>query len=159
MQKEGSPVFRISKTASVSLSLFLTALFGAVLLCAAFLLPGFVRLIASAALRPLGGRDGVLILAAGYAILLLSLLAAILLFRLLLLVRAGEVFTAPAVALIRGVSWCAIGISAVFLLMTWYYLLALVLAFTAVLLGLCLRVVKNVIEEATAIKSENDLTV
>ena len=31
--------------------------------------------------------------------------------------------------------------------------------FTAALLGLCLRVVKNVIEEATAIKSENDLTV
>ena len=43
--------------------------------------------------------------------------------------------------------------------MTWYYLVALVLAFTAALLGLCLRVVKNVIEEATAIKSENDLTV
>ena len=36
---------------------------------------------------------------------------------------------------------------------------ALALAFTAALLGLCLRVVKNVIEEATAIKAENDLTV
>jgi hypothetical protein len=27
------------------------------------------------------------------------------------------------------------------------------------LLGLCLRVIKNVLEEATAIKCENDLTV
>lgn len=152
-------MFRISKNASVSLSLFLTALFGAVLLCAAFLLPGFVRLISPAAQRPLAARDGALILCAGYAVLVLAMFAAVLLFRLLLLVRAGEVFTAPAVALIRGVSWCAIGVSAVFLAMTWYYLLALVLAFTAVLLGLCLRVVKNVIEEATAIKSENDLTV
>ena len=152
-------MFRISKNASVSLSLSLTALFGAVLLCAAFLLPGFVRLISPAALRPLGTRDGVLILTAGYAVLLLAMLAAVLLFRLLLLVRSGAVFTASAVALIRGVSWCAIGVSAVFLVMTWYYLLALVLAFTAILLGLCLRVVKNVIEEATAIKAENDLTV
>jgi hypothetical protein len=33
------------------------------------------------------------------------------------------------------------------------------IAFAALLLGLCLRVVKNVIEEATEIKRENDFTV
>ena len=103
--------------------------------------------------------DAALITAAGYCVLALAMLADILLFWLLLLVRAGEVFTARSVALIRGVSWCAIGVSLLFLLMARYYLIALALAFTAVLLGLCLRVVKNVIEEATAIKAENDLTV
>ena len=73
--------------------------------------------------------------------------------------RVGSVFTARAVSYIRSVSWCAFVIALIFLGMTWYYLVALVLAFTAALLGLCLRVVKNVIEEATVIKSENDLTV
>ena len=34
-----------------------------------------------------------------------------------------------------------------------------VLAFAAVFLGICLRVVKNVLEEGAEIKSENDLTV
>ena len=101
----------------------------------------------------------VLITAVGYCVVLFAMLADYLLFRLLLLVRAGEVFTARAVSLIRGVSWCAIAISLLFLLATPYFLIALALAFTAALLGLCLRVVKNVIEEATAIKAENDLTV
>ena len=136
-------MLRISKNASVTVSIVLTALFCAVLLASAFILPDFVQLIASAALRPLALRDGIVILASGYLILFFALLAALTLIRLLLLVR----------------SWCACAIALVFLGMTWYYLVALVLAFTAALLGLCLRVVKNVIEEATAIKSENDLTV
>lgn len=152
-------MLRISKNASVTVSIVLTALFCAVLLASAFILPDFVQLIASAALRPLGLRDGIAILVSGYLILLFALLAAVMLIRLLLLVRSGSVFTAKAVSLIRGVSWCAFVIGLVFLIMSWYYLVALVLAFTAVLLGLCLRVVKNVIEEATAIKFENDLTV
>ena len=152
-------MLRISKNASVTVSIVLTALFCAVLLSAAFILPGFVRLIASAALRPLGPRDGIVVLVSGYLILLFALLAAVMLIRLLLLVRSGNVFTPGSVSLIRGVSWCAFVIGLVFLIMSWYYLVALVLAFTAVLLGLCLRVVKNVIEEATAIKFENDLTV
>ena len=152
-------MLRISKNASVTVSIVLTALFCAVLLSAAFILPGFVRLIASAALRPLGPQDGIVVLVSGYLILLFALLAAVMLIRLLLLVRSGNVFTPGSVSLIRGVSWCAFVIGLVFLIMSWYYLVALVLAFTAVLLGLCLRVVKNVIEEATAIKFENDLTV
>ena len=139
-------MLRISKNASVTVSIVLTALFCAVLLASAFVLPDFVRLIASAALS-------------GYLILFFALLAAFALIRLLFLVRVGSVFTARAVSYIRSVSWCAFVIALIFLGMTWYYLVALVLAFTAALLGLCLRVVKNVIEEATVIKSENDLTV
>ena len=152
-------MLRISKNASVTVSIVLTALFCAVLLASEFVLPDFVRLIASAALRPLALRDGIVILVSGYLILFFALLAAFALIRLLFLVRVGSVFTARAVSYIRSVSWCAFVIALIFLGMTWYYLVALVLAFTAALLGLCLRVVKNVIEEATVIKSENDLTV
>ena len=151
-------MFRISKKASVSVSLVLTGLFLAVLIACLFILPGFVRHIRSLSLRAVMTGDAVLITAVGYCVVLFAMLADYLLFRLLLLVRAGEVFTARAVSLIRGVSWCAIAISLLFLLATPYFLIALALAFTAALLGLCLRVVKNVIEEATAIKAENDLT-
>ena len=152
-------MFRISKNASVSVSLVLTGLFFAVLIACLFILPGFVRLILPLSPRAAMTGDAVLITAVGYCVVLFAMLADYLLFRLLLLVRAGEVFTARAVSLIRGVSWCAIAISLLFLLATPYFLIALALAFTAALLGLCLRVVKNVIEEATAIKAENDLTV
>ena len=152
-------MLRISKYASVTISLILTGVFFAVLIFCLFIMPGFVRLILPVSPRTIMTGDSALITAAGYCVLLLAMLADYLLFRLLLLVRAGEVFTARSVALIRGVSWCAIAVSLLFLLMAWYFLIALALAFTAVLLGLCLRVVKNVVEEATAIKAENDLTV
>lgn len=152
-------MFRVSKNASVTISLILTGVFFAVLIICLFIMPGFVRLILPVSPRAITAGDSVLITAVGYCILALAMLADYLLLRLLLLVRAGEVFTARSVALIRGVSWCAIAVSLLFLMMARYFLIALALAFTAVLLGLCLRVVKNVIEEATAIKAENDLTV
>lgn len=152
-------MLRISKNTSVTISLILTGVFFAVLVFCLFIMPGFVRLILPVSPRTIMQGDIVLITAVGYCVLALAMLADYLLFRLLLLVRAGEVFSARSVALIRGVSWCAIAVSLLFLLMARYFLIALALAFTAVLLGLCLRVVKNVVEEATAIKAENDLTV
>ena len=152
-------MLRISKNASVTISLIMTGVFFAVLLFCLFIMPGFVRLILPVSPRAVTALDQALITAAGYCVLALAMLADYLLFRLLLLVRAGGVFTSRSVALIRGVSWCAIGVSLLFLFVSRYFLIALALAFTAVLLGLCLRVVKNVIEEATAIKAENDLTV
>lgn len=152
-------MLRISKTASVTISLILTGVFFAVLIICLFIMPGFVRLILPVSPRTIMTGDSSLITAVGYCVLALAMLADYLLFRLLLLVRAGKVFTEHSVALIRGVSWCAIAVSLLFLLMARYFLIALALAFTAVLLGLCLRVVKNVVEEATAIKAENDLTV
>ena len=152
-------MLKISKTASVTLSLILTAVFFAVLIFCLFIMPGFVRLILPVSPRTILSGDAALILITGYCVLLLAMLADYLLFRLLLLVRAGGVFSARSVALIRSVSWCAIAVSLLFLLMARYFPISLAIAFAAVLIGLCLRVVKNVIEEATAIKAENDLTV
>ncbi len=152
-------MLRIPKNISVTISIILTGIFFSVLVACLFILPGFVAQIRSLSLRAIATGDAVFITAAGYCVVFFAMLADFFLFRLLLLVRAGEVFTARAVSLIRGVSWCAIAISLLFLLAARYFLIALALAFTAALLGLCLRVVKNVIEEATAIKAENDLTV
>ena len=41
----------------------------------------------------------------------------------------------------------------------YFVMVGLMLAFVSAFLGLCLRVVKNVIEEGTEIKAENDMTV
>ena len=46
-----------------------------------------------------------------------------------------------------------------FVLLGLYFPLSFAVAFVAVFVGLCLRVVKNVLEEAVVLKSENDLTV
>ena len=94
-----------------------------------------------------------------YVLLLVVALADVLSIRLLLRVRKGDVFTGKSVSLIRGISWCCILLCLAFLLLGIYFQLALIMAFLALFLGICLRVVKNVIEEATLIKSENDLTV
>ncbi len=78
---------------------------------------------------------------------------------LLLRVRRGLVFTARSVSYIRFVSWGCILLAASCIAVQYFLHMAYFIAFAALLLGLCLRVVKNVIEEATEIKSENDLTV
>ena len=78
---------------------------------------------------------------------------------LLLRVRRGLVFTEKSVSCIRFVSWGCILLSVSCISVQYFLHMSYFIAFAAILLGLCLRVVKNVIEEATEIKSENDLTV
>lgn len=80
-------------------------------------------------------------------------------FFLLLRVRKGLVFTTRSVALIRSISWGCIILSLLFVVGQIFHPLMFVLALAAIFLGICLRVVKNVIEEATAIKAENDFTI
>ncbi len=99
------------------------------------------------------------IIGIGYAVLLLAALADGLLFALLRRVQKEAVFTPESVALLRGISWCCIVAGVLFVWLGHYFLLSYAVAFVAVLVGICLRVVKNVIAEATEIKSENDLTV
>ncbi|MBQ9079800.1 MAG: DUF2975 domain-containing protein [Clostridia bacterium] len=90
--------------------------------------------------------------------------ADIMLIRLLGLVRESQVFTASAVAILRGISWCCFAECAILLLESVILFglttpIICAVAFVAAFLGIVLRVVKNVIEEATAIKSENDFTI
>ncbi|MBR6514588.1 MAG: DUF2975 domain-containing protein [Clostridia bacterium] len=105
----------------------------------------------------LGGRIFVHILA--YAVLLDVAFADIMLLFLLMRVKNSLVFTAISVSLIRGVSWCCMALGLFFGLLGIYFQLSFIVAFAGLFLGICLRVTKNVIEEATIIKSENDLTV
>lgn len=95
----------------------------------------------------------------GYVGIAAIALAVGMLFVLLLRVKVGKVFTDKSVALIRGVSWACYLLTLSFIGIGFTYNLSFAAAFLAVFLGLCLRVVKNVLEEACRIKDENDLTV
>lgn len=96
-----------------------------------------------------------------YLILALVLFADICLMLLLNNVRSGKIFTDRSVQYLRMISWASLlaGTAAVplsFLLRLFSFLC---LAFVGFFLGIVLRVVKNVIEEGTVIKEENDSTI
>ncbi len=74
-------------------------------------------------------------------------------------VRNGLVFTSLTVSLIRFLSWSCMFIAVICLAVVYYFHMSYILTLAAGFLGLCLRVVKNVLEHANELKNENDLTV
>ncbi len=148
----------ISKKHSLILSLSLSVLFFALCTVGAIFLPHITEVFISMKERfPENGPTVVLILA--YCVLFIAAVADGLLFVLLLRVRRSLVFTKASLSLVRSLSWCCLAIGLIFAVLGYYFLISFAVAFAAVFLGLCLRVVKNVLEEASEIKSENDLTV
>ena len=157
-------MMKISSKASTNLSIALSIVFFAAIAFGAFLMPYFVNMLVGTpeeiAQRPFFVTEGKnVILGLAYGVLAVAMIADALLFALLIRVRSEQVFTEKSVALIRGISWCAVAIGVLFFALGYYFKLAIVVGVAAVFLGLCLRVVKNVIETATEIKCENDLTV
>lgn len=150
---------KISPRLSSLLSLLLSGVLLAAIGLLAVLFPGLVRTADTAfsAGEFLSPRWAILTL--GYGLMTFAAAACVLLIFLLCRVRRGQVFTAESVALLRAVSWCCMGAALLLLLGAIFFPLLLAAGAAAALLGLCLRVMKNVLEEATAIKSENDLTV
>lgn len=141
----------ISSKASTILSLILSVVFFIAIIFGAIIMPRFVQLVMGSA------EPRVLIL--GYLVLLTALVADILMFFLLLRVKNELVFTSKSVSIIRAVSYCAFVIGVLFIALGYFFKIAFVVSVAAIFLGLCLRVVKNVIEKACEIKEENDLTV
>ena len=88
-------------------------------------------------------------------------LALVELWRLLGNLRQGLVFTQENVRLLRIVSWCCVGAAIVCLLsLPWLWFLAvIVVAAAAGFMALIVRIVKNVFQQAIAMKDELDLTV
>lgn len=141
---------------SLTLSLVLAILFFVGLVACAFVLPTYVDALEN---RGDSFIQYDMVEGIGYGVLLLAAVADVLLLRLLWQVRRGNVFTATNVALLRGLSWCCLLAGALFLWLGVFFLVSFAVAFVAVLVGLCLRVVKNAFAEAILIKEENDYTV
>ena len=144
---------KISKNASVTLSLICCGI-------------GFLGLIVLAVyfpfMTPRTENRAVLaaVLALDYLLLVPVAVANGFLVKLLLLVRRRQVFTDGAVSCLRTISWCCFIEAGLFVVIgVLFFGIDLILAFVAGFLGLVLRVVKNVIEEAVALKAENDFTI
>ena len=143
---------KISKDASVTLSLICCGI-------------GFLGLIFLAVyfpfMTPRTESRAVVdaVLALDYLLLVPVAVANGFLVKLLLLVRRRQVFTDGAVSCLRTISWCCFIEAGLLLVGVAYFFMMPVLAFVVGFLGLVLRVVKNVIEEAVALKNENDFTI
>ena len=81
------------------------------------------------------------------------------LWRLLRNIQAGRVFEEENVHILRAVSWCCAGAGLVCLGSTFWYLPFAAVAVAACFMALIVRIVKNVFQQALAMKSELDLTV
>ncbi|MBQ7936321.1 MAG: DUF2975 domain-containing protein [Clostridia bacterium] len=157
-------MLKIPTKVSVKLSLILAILFMVILISGIFFMPLLVNIFLEFPENSVGRNDVTAfdrnyVLVLGYAALTVMLAAGSMLLKLLSRVQRELVFTAKSVGLIRGVSWCAIILGVVFALLGWYFLISYFVAFACVFLGICIRVVKNVIEQATEIKSEHDYTI
>ena len=157
-------MLKISKKRSVTLSLIQAGVFMLLLVGCAVLLPQIVPPLVtfantSGVIPSLIEAQAAPLLVFGYLIVATMALADVLLVSLLVHVKDDKVFSSGSVARIRGISWCCFALGMWFAVLGIWFQLSLLAAVAAVFLGLCLRVVKNVIEQATAIKEENDFTV
>jgi len=157
-------MLKIPKKVSTVISIVLTVIFMLVLIFLAAVMPVLSEMLINAQ-DILGNQNGITngertaILILAYCLIAAAAAADSLLFLLLIRVLKGLVFTKRSIAYIRGVSWCAILVGIIFALLGIWFQISFIVGFAAFFLALCLRVVKNVIEEATDIKSENDLTI
>ena len=155
---------KISKELSINISITISILLFIICIAAAIILPTLVNMLIDTP-DNIGSRDAitsfgrVFVHMMSYLVLAAVLLADVLMYQLLRRVKNGLVFSDKSISLIRGVSWCCFLLCAAFFGLGIYFQLAFVVSFLAAFLGMCLRVVKNTIEEAAEIKSENDLTV
>ena len=157
-------MLKINRKVSVWISLVMTAVIFAGAVALAFYLPSFtdylIQLPDNTGEREhLQPSQRVMIHIAAYCELAFMLVGLGLLFALLLLVMKEKVFTKAAVELIRYISWCIVFMGIILVALTVFFTLAVFAGAAMLFFGLTIRVVKNVIEEATFLKEENDLTV
>ncbi|WP_245570854.1 DUF2975 domain-containing protein [Anaerovorax odorimutans] len=94
-----------------------------------------------------------------YACCIPALTALVSLDRLLANIKREDVFIQKNVLYLRIISWCCFSVAFILLFAGYYYLLFIVVAIVTAFIGLILRVVKNVIEQAVIMKIENDFTI
>lgn len=98
-------------------------------------------------------------LASAYSGGLIAAAILVLLYLLLQNIAKEEIFVEQNVSFLRSISWLCIVGGIIALASTFYYLPWLLVAAAAALIGLIVRVIKNIIAEAIALKKENDFTI
>ena len=74
-------------------------------------------------------------------------------------IKGGATFTDKTVGCLKVISLLIMTIGGLFVLLTPWFKMACAVGLMVVFVGVVISVVKNVLEEATAIKNENDFTI
>ena len=81
------------------------------------------------------------------------------LLRLIFNIKKQEIFIYANVRYLRVISWCCFAVAAITFVGGFFYLPFCFVAVAAAFVGLMLRIVKNVMQNAVEIKAENELTI
>ena len=146
-----------TKDKSITLSFVCVAVFAALLLA----LDGFCYPLTRwfINLRAMHWQQGVGIMVTVYVCSVFACFILIGLWRLLRHLRRGEVFVDENVRIMRTVSWCCAGAAVMCLVSTVWYVPFVFVAIAAAFMALIVRIVKNVFQQAIAMKDELDLTI
>lgn len=154
----------LSNRASSIVSLSLAVALFPALIFLSVRLPHFVTVLLN--VHEAIGNDGVLqtwertaVLVDAYAMLAVAFAAIALLIILLRSTLSEKVFSEIALRTLNGLSACCFLEGILLIYIAVYFPAVLCLTLAAFFLGVCLRVVRNVIAEAMRYKEENDLTV
>ena len=151
-----------SHTPILLLSEILAFLFPAVLIALCFLVPTAVDSCENLCIflgDSFAKTDRILFFTVGYLSIAAAAAADVLLILLLFRTKHGLVFTAQSAKLTGGISACLFAVGAFFAVIGVSHLLALLVTFGCIFLGIALLVVRNVLFEGAVLKDENDLTV
>ena len=146
-----------TKDRSITLSVICVFVFAAILLAAdifCYQLTGWFI-----SLRGMHWQQGVGMMVTVYVCSVFAWITLYELLRLLKNLRRGEVFIDGNVRAMRIVSWCCAGVAAMCLVSTAWYLPFVFVAIAAGFMCLIVRIVKNVFQQAIAMKDELDLTI
>lgn len=150
-------MLKISKRASTFLSQILSILVLVLLIGGACTMPLILRFFMNFFSKPESFYTPVLMIL--YVAFVPAFAADIALLVLICNIKADDVFCAKSVSCLRLISWCCFAEGIIFFALGFFLTSAFAVTFAAFFMGIILRVVKNVIEQATIIKSENDFTI
>lgn len=151
-----------TKTKSLLLSRILTAVMSGVVLLLTFFVPTLARWYNGfSAGEGLFGDISIVVpmCCALYICEVMAIIALRALHILLKNISNDEVFVTANTVCLRQISWMCMLAGCVFFLFGLCRFIFLFAAFLAIMVGLIIRVLKNVFEEAVEIKSENDFTI
>ncbi|MCL1982270.1 MAG: DUF2975 domain-containing protein [Clostridiales bacterium] len=144
---------------SVQLSLICTKIVILMVVACAAALPSLIDRYAEYALVPVETSSLHMFMAILYLCCVPAMAALACLHMLLGNIKNEKVFITRNVKLLRIISWCCFAASLVLTFAVRYYLVFGMMSVAIAFVGLILRVVKNVIEQAVVIKAENDYTI
>jgi len=143
---------------SISLSKLCVLAFSAMLMAVALSAPWLVRWFLDFSRADLIGKEPLFLM----TIYIGSVPAAVLLFclyRLLHGIERDQVFITVNVEYLRRISWSCFAGAIICVTSTPYYFPWVFVAVAAAFMGLIVRVIKNIIEQAVELKNESELTI